>query len=151
MDGKTPISKTKRKFLKKKINDMREKIKNKTTNMHWHLINHLVHNNDLIVMGKFNVQSILRSNTIAKYSKRVLSMLEHYAFKQRLRYKCQLHGVYLRIHSEWGTTIGCPCCGRVNRMSLAEREYTCQGCSYHAERDAKSACCILLKYLANVW
>lgn len=151
LDGSTTLSITRRKYLKKKMADMRERIKNKVTNMHWHTINRLVDENDLVVMGKFNVQSILRSNTIAKYSKRILSLHEHYSFKTRLQYKCKRQGVFFRFHSEWGTTIGCPCCGVINRIPLSEREYHCAGCNYVAERDAKSACTIMLKYLAKAW
>jgi transposase len=151
LDTDTTLSTKRRTMLKKRWLNAKEKIKNRVNNLHWHVIKELISNHKWIVMGKFYVKSILRSNTITKYSKRMLSFLEHYAFKQRLQYKCLANGVSFHNYSEWGTTIGCPCCGKVNRMTLAEREYNCSHCTYKAERDAKSACCIMLKYAANVW
>ena len=75
--------------------------------MHWKVINDLTKNNNLIVIGKLNVQSILKSSTITKAAKRKLQALSHFKFKQRLQYKASLLGVPLKTQNEWGTTKGC--------------------------------------------
>lgn len=117
--------------------------------MHWKVINSICRHN-LVVIGKLNVQSILKG-TITKSAKRKLQALSHYQFKTRLKYKAASLGVTLRTQNEWGTTSGCPCCGRANKLTLADRTFVCSGCDYKALRDDKAACCIMLKHLAGVW
>jgi putative transposase len=97
------------------------------------------------------VQSILKSGTITKAAKRKLQTLGHYKFKTRLFYKSEAKGGSVKQWSEWGTTKGCPCCGKSNTLSLSERTFHCVNCNYEAGRDAKAACCIFIKYEANVW
>ena len=89
--------------------------------------------------------------TLAKVAKRKLKALAHYKFKTRLLYKAASQGVKTKIWSEWGTTKGCPCCGRSNTLSLGDRIFVCDGCGYTAKRDDKAACCILIKCEAGVW
>ena len=133
------------------ITKLRKCINNKVNDMHWKVINSLVYNHNLVVLGKFNVQSILKSDTIHKSAKRKLQALSHYKFKTRLKYKAASVGAKVKIQNEWGTTKGCPCCGRSNKLTLADRIFKCTGCDYVAKRDDKAACCIMLKHLSGVW
>ena len=148
--GMIDCNDTAKKRKAKLLNKLRKKIQNKVSDMHWKVINSLCSNHNLIVIGKFNVQSVLRSDTITKYTKRKLQALSHYKLKTRLIYKAAALGVKVKVQNEWGTTIGCPCCGRINRLTLSDRIYKCP-CDYVARRDDKSACCIMLKHLAGVW
>jgi transposase len=134
-----------------KITKLRKRIKNQIDDMHWKVINHLTQTHNEIILGKFNVQSILKSGTITKAAKRKLQTLGHYKFKTRLFYKSEAKGVSVKQWSEWGTTKGCPCCGKSNTLSLSERTFHCVNCNYEAGRDAKAACCIFIKYEAKVW
>ena len=118
--------------------------------LHWKVAQQLTQENDLIVLGKLGVQSILRSESITKTVKRVLQHQGHYRFRMRLLEKGEEMGVPVRIWSEWGTTKGCPCCGRAVQVG-ASRQFQCPQCSYQADRDAKAGCCIMLKYLADTW
>ena len=133
------------------LNNLRKQMQHKIDDMHWKVINDLTKKNNLIVIGKLNVQSILKSSTITKSAKRKLQVLSHFQFKQRLKYKAASLGVLLKTQNEWGTTKGCPCCGWSNKLTLADRIFKCIRCEYSANRDDKAACCIMLKYMANVW
>jgi putative transposase len=97
------------------------------------------------------VKGILQSSTITKAAKRKLQTLGHYGFKTKLIYKAESLGAEVKTWSEWGTTKGCPCCGRKINMTLSERIFRCDHCGYESRRDDKAACCIMLKYLSGVW
>lgn len=116
--------------------------------MHWKLANQLTRDYNLIVRGKFNVKGILRG-AISKQVKEVLQQQGHFQFKQRLMSKAEERNVKVKEWSEWGTTVGCPCCG--HRTSVTDRTFRCSHCQYTADRDDKAGCCIMLKYLAGVW
>lgn len=118
--------------------------------MHWKIADRLTDENDLIVLGKFNVSGILRG-AIHKRVKEILQQQGHHQFKQRLLSKAEDRGVQVKVWSEWGTTVGCPCCG--HRTSVSGRTFACSNtaCHYTADRDAKAGCCIMLKYRAGVW
>jgi putative transposase len=119
--------------------------------MHWKVINSLLKEHSKIIIGKFNVKSILQSSTITKPAKRKLKALSHYGFKTKLIYKAASLGKEVKTWSEWGTTKGCPCCGHKIKITLSERIFRCNYCNYEAGRDDKAACCIMLKYLSGVW
>jgi hypothetical protein len=136
------------KVLRGRIDRTRAHIRNLVDDMHWRAIKHLTDTHNLVVLGKFFTRRILQS-AIAKPIKQVLQQLSPYTFKQRLMLKCQETGVTFVEHSEWGTTKGCPCCGARNELRQYDM-FDCHHCSYKAERDAKSACCIMLKYVAGV-
>jgi len=140
----------KEKNKQQKMTYLRKKVQNKIEDMHWKVINNTIQNHNVIVIGKLKVQHILKSDSISKNAKRKLQALSHYKFKERLRYKCSAEGAVLKVQNEWGTTKGCPCCGKSNNTPLSERVYKCQKCNYEAGRDAKAACCIMIKHLAGV-
>lgn len=147
------VIKGKRKqYSKEIIKKLWKQIDNKIKDMHWKVIKDMTDNYNWIIIGKLYIKSILQQSTIAKLTKQRLSMLSHYAFKQRLQYKCNLKGVKFSLWSEWGTTKGCPCCGHHNKtITLSDREFHCPECNYSAERDAKAACCIALKCMTKTW
>ena len=134
-----------------KIAKLRKKAINKIDDMHWKVINSLLKEHSKIIIGKFNVKSILQSSTITKPAKRKLKALSHYGFKTKLIYKAASLGREVKTWSEWGTTKGCPCCGHKIKITLSERIFRCNHCNYEAGRDDKAACCIMLKYLSGVW
>jgi IS605 OrfB family transposase len=135
----------------KYIIKLRKEMQNKIHDMHFKVINDLCKNYNLIVLGKLHVKNILESSTITKAAKRKLQALSHYSFKCRLQYKASCLGVRVHSQNEWGTTKGCPCCGKSNDLNLSNRIYECPKCLYSGLRDDKAACCIMLKYLAKVY
>jgi len=137
-----------RRYVKDKIEKLWKRLVNMKNDMHWKMANHLTDNYNLIVRGKFNVKGILQG-AINKRVKEVLQQQGHYQFKLRLMSKAEEKNVQVKEWSEWGTTIGCPCCG--HRTPTSGRTFTCSHCHYTADRDAKAACCIMLKYLAGIW
>lgn len=138
-----------RAWAKDQIEKLWKKMAHLKDELHWKVAKEILSNHNLVVIGKLNIQSILKSDSIPKSVKRVLQQQGHYQFKQRLIGKAEELGVHLKYWSEWGTTKGCPCCGRRNEVQ--GRVFQCSQCSYTADRDAKAACCILLKYMSETW
>lgn len=129
----------------------RKRIQNIVNDMHCKVVNHLVNNNNVVVIGKFNVKSILESGTITKAAKRKLQALSHYKFKERLKFKGLSKSVSIVEHTESGTTKTCPCCGHWNKnIQLGDDVFECPNCSFTSNRDDKAACCIYIRYAAKV-
>ena len=77
-----------------------EKIRNIIDDMHWKTIKFLTENYQDIIISDFRVKELLQLNELRHISKRVLSSLSHYRFRQRLIEKCQARGNYLGIFDE---------------------------------------------------
>jgi putative transposase len=137
------------KYIKASLEKLWKRVVNMKNDMHWKIINVLTKDYDSIIIGKFKVKDILKSVSINKNVKRVLQQQGHYQFKKRLQEKCEERGVQFKEWSEWGTTVGCPCCG--HRTVVNGRTFECNSCHYTADRDAKAACAIMLKYLTGTW
>jgi IS605 OrfB family transposase len=136
--------------VREKVMKLWKRVGNLVNDQHWKVAHQLTEENDLIVLGKLGVKSILQDSSITKAVKRVLQTQGHYRFRMRLQEKGEEMGVPVIVWSEWGTTKGCPCCGRSVQVG-SSRQFVCPHCSYQAGRDAKAGCCIMIKYLSNTW
>jgi len=88
---------------------------------------------------------VLKSTRILR-SKIVRSMLSlsHYAFKERLRFKCQERGCLLSIVGEEYTTKTCGGCGNLKKMG-GLKMYKCKKCLFVLDRDYNGARIFILK------
>ena len=111
LDGNKFHQKTKI-YVKEKVEKLWKQLVQMKDDMHWKMANQLTNNYNLIIRGKFNVKSILQG-AIPKRVKEVLQQQGHFQFKQRFISKAEERNVNVKEWSEWGTTIGCPCCGQL--------------------------------------
>jgi putative transposase len=134
---------------KKYLNRLREKLKNKISDLHWKTCNFLCKNFDIICVGNMSTKSII-SNTlnIAKVTKKYCITLSHFLFKKRLQEKCIQYECSYREIDESYTSKTCGGCGNLDDDLGNKRTYNCS-CSFNCDRDVNGARNILIKYLCN--
>lgn len=126
------------------------KIKGLVTELHWKTIKHLVDNYRMIILGEFNVQSILKSRKITRLTKRIMCVQSHYKFRERLAYKCKTRGIHFVTQDESYTSMTCCNCGSLDRKLGGREIYKCSSCGIELDRDYNGAINILIKYLMKV-
>ena len=136
--------------FKSKTNRLYRKQQNICMQLHYDVINFLMSNFNYILLPKFETQGMVkRKGILSKESKRELSQLQHYRFKQRLL--SASHGVSnckVLIVSEAYSTRECDNCGFLNKkLKLKERTFTCKKCNHKADRDIHAGRNI---YLRNI-
>jgi putative transposase len=139
--------KEKRTAISKRRRIIFEKIRNIVDNIHWKTVKFLTTNYKDIIISDFKVKDILRLKELRNISKRVLSSLSHYKFRQRLIEKCNSRGNYLCIFDESYTSKTCSRCGRINQSLGAKKIFSCSFCDYVSDRDISAGRNILLKTL----
>ena len=98
-------------------------------------------------MGIMDTQSIVSNenkNQLRDMTKRVLSMMKHYTFRQRLEYKCEAKHVRYAEVDEKFTSKLCTLCGTYKNQGDSEI-YRCDNCGSVFDRDDVGARGILLK------
>jgi putative transposase len=120
------------------------RIKNLVSELHWKSISYLVKHYDTIILPDFRTQQMLRSKTLSKMTKRIMSMYSFHVFKERLTYMCKRYNKTLYIVDESYTSCTCGSCGYVNPKSSNEK-FTCKICNVKMDRDVNGARNILIK------
>jgi IS605 OrfB family transposase len=125
---------------------LRERIKNKVTDMHWKIINHLVKYNNVLI-GNWSTKGIVNKKTsvLRKMDKRVSMSISYYQFLQRLKYKCHLHNVNLILVDECYTSKTCSNCGYLNNKLGGNKTYDCPSCEMKLDRDLNSCRNMMMK------
>ena len=137
----------KRTAISKRRREIFEKIRNIIDNLHWKTIKFLTSNYQDIIISDFKVKELLKLKELRHISKRVLSSLSHYRFRQRLIEKCFSRGNYLCIFDESYTSKTCSRCGKTNQSLGASKTFCCPYCDYVSDRDISAGRNILLKTL----
>jgi transposase len=126
------------------------------TEMHRKLARWLCINYSVILLPKFNVQSIVRKRDpdtnkwkrkIGKKTAKSLYKLAHYRFRTFLQCKAKEMGTKLVLCDEQYTSKTCGKCGKLNETLGSAKTFRCPSCGYSADRDHSAARNILLRYL----
>ena len=122
-----------------------KKIKNLVNELHWKTISFLIKNYDIILLPDFRVSEMIRSNKLGRMTKRLMCMFSFFSFKEKLKYKCKIHGKKLIIVDESYTSCTCGSCGVINRELKGSEVFECSSCGIKMDRDASGSRNILLK------
>jgi putative transposase len=97
----------------------------------------LVRDHDVVVIEDLNVAGMVRNRRLA----RRISGLGMGEFRRQLEYKATAVGVRVHIADRWyPSSKTCSACGAVRaKLTLAEREFTCQSCGTRLDRDLNAA------------
>jgi IS605 OrfB family transposase len=79
--------------------------------MHWKIARDLSLNYETIIIGKINSQSIQKEGKITGGTKRLLQVMSHYSFREKLVFKCLTLGSKIIVQNEKYTTKFCSNCG----------------------------------------
>lgn len=102
-----------------------------------------VKNHDLIACEDLKVKNLLKNHCLAK----AISDVSWGELFRQFSYKCGLYGrIFIQVPPHY-TTQTCSVCGSVlpegERLTLADREWTCPNCGTHHDRDVNAAVMVL--------
>ncbi len=112
-------------------------------------INHIIMENlDVKQMTrKDNVNKVIGKNRSKSMKKSILHISFH-MFKQIMRYKCAMNGVYLSLIDPRNTSKSCSKCGNIdNQLNIKKRIYKCKHCGLTLDRDYNA--CLNIQLRAN--
>ena len=127
---------------------MYEKLRNQINDMHYKAITKLLEY-DVIYIPKLNVGQILRDKKYPRMQKRIMALLRHCKFIERLIYSAQIKGKLVYICSEHSTTQLCDKCFAENDCKFS-RTYVCRQCGNVQDRDIHSAKLIYVRQVARI-
>jgi len=145
-DKKKKASKIKNRIKQLKITRLREKIKNKVSDMHWKIINYLKRFKN-IVIGKWSTKDIIsnKSSILKSMNKRIAQSLCFYQFLMKLEYKSKVYSNNVVMVDERYTSKMCSHCGNIKEDLGGNKKYECEKCKIVIDRDINSARNILIK------
>lgn len=138
-----------RKGKMRKQRHIYEKMSNRVDDLHWKTIKFLTEGYKTIVISDFKTKSLLKRKELGRTSKRILGILSHFKFVQRLIEKCKSKGNELHITDESFTSKTCGKCGRINQFLGSSKDFVCPFCDYESDRDINAGRNILLKFLQS--
>ena len=120
---------------------LNEKIRNKKLNFLRDVTNHLIDENQVIVMEDLNVKGMVRNHKLAES----ISEVNWGEFRRRLAYKAAWHGRQLVfIDRFYPSSKRCNHCGYIYKeLTLKDRQWVCPECGSLIDRDYNAALNIL--------
>lgn len=142
------IGSNNREKTRRKLARTYEKLKNARKHNRITIVNELVSNHDIIVSEKLNVQGMVQNHHLAKSILdasfgRICTMLE---------YKCKSLGkYYYQVDTKFPSSKTCSRCGEKTSITndLSVREWTCEVCGDHHDRDINASINIMFEGLKN--
>jgi putative transposase len=142
VDSKVPTN------VRKKIERrVYRKIENAVDDLHWKTIKFLTSRYERVFIGDMSAKGIISnaSSKLQAMTKRVVSGLSFYKFKQRLAYKCSIHGITYREIDERYTSKICSHCGHIHDTLGGSKTFKCPSCNVIMDRDINGCRGIYLK------
>ena len=120
---------------------LNEKIRNRKLNFLHDVTNHLIDENQVIVMEDLNVKGMVRNHKLAES----ISEVNWGEFRRMLAYKAAWHGRQLVfIDRFYPSSKRCNHCGYINKgLTLKDRQWVCPECGSLIDRDYNAALNIL--------
>jgi putative transposase len=145
MDKHSTIKNSKRK--RRYINIIKERMKNQVNDSHWKIINYLTNTYKTILIGKWSTKSIIsnKKSILCNMDKRVIQKLSFYQFIEKLKYKCLIKSVDLKLVDEHYTSKVCTNCSNFYKDLKGEEIYNCTKCNIKIKRDYNGSRNIFLK------
>lgn len=126
---------------------LQQKLADKRSDYLHKLSTHLVRNYDVIVIEGLKSKNMMKNHRLAKS----IANASWYEFRRMLEYKCKWYDKQLIVVSARYTSQECSNCHHNGgKKDLNIREWTCNNCGSHHDRDVNAAINILNKGLATV-
>ena len=102
-------------------------MQNLTNELHWKTANYLTKTFEVILIGNMSPKGIIRKRgNLNKSTKKLVSALNFYKFRQRLEFKCGICGCKYKIVDEYYTSKMCSQCGNINEKLGSSKVYNCK-------------------------
>jgi putative transposase len=128
---------------KRKIIKMWSRHRNLINDQHYQLANYLVNNYSKIYIPKFESQKLTKK--LGRTCNFNMLNLQHYQFRERLKFKCIEYGSKFMICTEEYTSKTCGRCGILNEVGSSET-FKCSSCKLIIDRDINGSRNIYLKH-----
>ncbi len=129
--------------ITKKLGKVHEIIKLQRRNFCHKLSSSLVKDNDLIILEKLNIHSMIKDG----YFNKSINDCGWSIFKEQVKYKAEWAGASLVFVNSKYTSQECPNCSVIAKKSLDERIHSCRNCGCTLDRDHAAAIVILKRGL----
>ena len=116
---------------------LQRKIKHLIDELHWKIIKYLTDHYDVILLPRFPVSKMIQGKKLPKSVKRMMTVFSFYKFLQKMKFKCQMKGIYLDIVNESYTTKTCTACGYLNEVG-SKKIIKCKKCRLVIDRDVNA-------------
>lgn len=135
--------------LKRRVAWLITKVRRKIEDLHWQTCAFLVKNFRVILLPEFRVsQMVPKDRNPCKALRKDLLTLNHGAFRERMKFKCQEYQRQLILTQEPYTSKTCGLCGKINHNLGKDPVFTCP-CGLETDRDLNGARNILIRYLTR--
>ena len=126
-----------------------ERKRSKIHDMHHKVAKEVASKYGTVVLGRINVMSCIKGNTLSRQTKRKLLSLEHYRFRLFLKHKCMEFGTTFIEQDESYTSKTCSNCDTENTNLKGNKTFNCvnSACGYSVNRDVNGAKNILRKFM----
>lgn len=121
-------------------NRVEKRIKNIITDLHWKTALDLARNYSQVAIGKISTKGVTSCDgNLAKFNKTKAYRLSHFAFRERLKFKCDQYGSrYIEVN-EYMTSKKCSGCGKIKKSLKDETVYDCSHCGLVIGRDKNAS------------
>lgn len=135
--------------MKKRVNTLRERIKNLVAELHHKSANYLTNNFKTIIIPNTNTSSMVNNETsnLNSQTKRSLMSLSHYKFREYLKWLAKSRNNQVIEVSEAYTSKTCGNCGIIHSTLGGNKIFDCASCGYCLDRDIHGARNILVRAL----
>ena len=139
-------SKIKRKLMKieKRCFKLKTKASNIIKDFQWKISSFLCKTYKTILLPVFKSQEL--KNNLNSKNNRLLDILSHYKFQEKMKFQAIKYGCDLKIVTEEYTTKTCGKCGCINNFIGISKIFWCNKCNITLERDYQAARNILIKF-----
>jgi len=139
-------SKIKRKLMKieKRCFKLKTKASNIIKDFQWKISSFLCKTYKTILLPVFKSQEL--KNNLNSKNNRLLDILSHFKFQEKMKYQAIKYGCDLKIVTEEYTTKTCGRCGCINNFIGCSKIFWCNKCNITLERDYQAARNILIKF-----
>jgi len=139
-------SKIKRKLMKieKRCFKLKTKASNIIKDFQWKISSFLCKTYKTILLPVFKSQEL--KNNLNSKNNRLLDILSHFKFQEKMKYQSIKYGCDLKIVTEECTTKTCGRCGCINNFIGSSKIFWCNKCNITLERDYQAARNILIKF-----
>lgn len=138
-----------RRNIKNKLLNLRNKLKNITSDLHWKSCNFLTNTFDTIFLPDFRSSEMVQNipgRIIGKKTVKQMLELSHCEFRKKLIYSAKIKQRELVLINEEYTTKTCGSCGVINNVN-GSRIYRCK-CGYSMDRDLHGSRNICIKIMS---